>query len=69
MDSATRLKDWLDHARGNRRRAFEYRREALRYEADGNLPRYRQCRDQSDRSWRLAWNALANARIAKEIMQ
>jgi hypothetical protein len=69
MDLRQRMVDWMLHARGNRRRAHEYKRWAKEAEAEGNLSTYRHWRKQSDKSWRAAWDALANARIAKEIMQ
>lgn len=68
MDAATRLRDWLNHALGNRRRAHEYKRWAMEAEAAGNLSTYRHYRRQSDRSWRLAWSALREARLNKELL-
>lgn len=63
-----RLKDWLDHARGNRRRAWDYKKLALEAEQAGNLSTYRHFREQSDRSWKLAWKALQEARLNKELL-
>jgi len=68
MDLRQRMADWLAHARGNRRRAHEYKRWAKEYEAQGNLPRYRHYRQQSDRSWRAAWDALRSAKIYRELV-
>jgi hypothetical protein len=68
MNAADRLRDWLDHARGNRRRAHEYKRWAKEAEATGNLSSYQHYRRQSDRSWRLAWSALREARLHKELL-
>lgn len=61
-----RARDWLDHAKGCRRRAHEHRRWAQEY-APGS-PRYERYRAMANRSWRLAWDALANAKIQREIM-
>ena len=61
------MRDWLLHAQGCRRRAWEYKRWALEYEADGNLTRYRQYREQSDRSWRMAKRALADAKLQRRL--
>jgi hypothetical protein len=63
-----RMSDWLMHALGCRRRAHQYKHWALEAEAEGNLPTYRHFRQQSDRSWRLAWAALREARLNKEII-
>jgi hypothetical protein len=68
MNAADRLRDWLDHARGNRRRAHEYKRWAKEAEAEGNLSTYRHWRKQSDKSWRAAWKALQEARLNKELL-
>lgn len=57
-----RLADWVAHAKGCRRRAHEYKRWSLEYEQAGNLVRYRHYRNQSDKSWRMAWDALLHAR-------
>lgn len=57
------------HAKGNRRRAHEYKRWAAEAEGAGNLKTYRYFRRQAERSWRMAWNALANARIFREIVR
>lgn len=56
------LQDWLDHIKGSRRRAHEYRRWALEAEAAGDLERYRRYRADSERQWRQAWDALARAK-------
>lgn len=69
MDLRQRMADWLMHAKGNRRRAHEYRRWARESEAAGNLSSYRHYRRQSDRSWRAAWEALRNAKLFREIVQ
>lgn len=57
-----RLTDWLAHANGCRRRAHEYKRWALEYEQAGNLTKYRHYREQSDKSWRMAKDAILHAR-------
>ncbi|MDR7032395.1 hypothetical protein [Mesorhizobium sp. BE184] len=57
-----RMQAWLIHAKGCRRRAHEYKRWALEYELSGNLPKYRHYRQQSDRSWVSAKDALIHAR-------
>lgn len=57
-----RLADWLDHAKGCRRRAHEYKRWALEYEQAGNLVRYHHYRQQYDKSWHMAKDALVHAR-------
>lgn len=57
-----RLADWLAHANGCRRRAHEYKRWALEYEQAGNLVRYHHYRQQSDKSWHMAKDALVHAR-------
>jgi hypothetical protein len=69
MDLRQRMSDWLMHAKGNRRRAHEAKHLALEAEAEGNLDTYRYWRKQSDRSWRLAWTALREARLNKEIIE
>lgn len=62
-----RMDDWLMHAKGNRRRAHEYKRWAAEAESAGNLKTYRHFRRQAERSWQMARSALANARIFQEI--
>lgn len=57
-----RMLDWLAHAQGCRRRAHEYKRWAMEYEQAGNLVRYHHYRNQSDRSWHMAKDALLHAR-------
>ena len=57
-----RYLDWLAHAQGCRRRAHEYKRWALEDEQAGNLARYHHYRKESDRQWRMAWDALVHAR-------
>jgi len=69
MDLRQRMADWLMHAKGNRRRAHDYKRAALEYEAAGNLPRYRQYRIYAERSWRGAWQALRSAKHLRDIVQ
>lgn len=56
------IADWLAHARGCRKRAFEYKRLAIAYERDGNLKQYRDCRKRSDQQWRMALDAMVHAR-------
>jgi len=68
MDLQQRMADWLMHAKGNRRRAHEYKRWALDYRAAGNDRRFYECRAQSDRSWRLAWQALNEAKLNRELL-
>jgi hypothetical protein len=68
MDLRQRMADWLLHAKGCRRRAFEYKRWAKEAEAEGNLSTYRHWRKQSDKSWRAAWDALQEARLNKELL-
>ncbi len=62
-----RRDDWLAHAKGNRRRAHDYRRWALEAERDGLLGSYRHYRAQSDRSWKAAKDALREAKIFRDI--
>lgn len=62
-------RDWLEHAKGNRRRAHEYLRWAREYLAAGNLPRWRHYQKQYERSMRFARDALDNAKIHREISQ
>jgi hypothetical protein len=66
-DVRQRMADWLMHAKGNRRRAHDYKRWALEAEAAGNLSTYRHFRKQSDRSWKAAWDALASAKIYRDL--
>ena len=47
-------KAFLNLARTLRRHAHEYKREALGYEASGNLKLYRECRSASTEAWRKA---------------
>lgn len=68
MDLRQRMADWLMHARGNRRRAHEYKRLAMEYRAAGNDGRFYECKVQSDRSWRLAWHALNEAKLNRELL-
>lgn len=63
------MRDWLAHAQGCRRRAHEYRRWALEYEAAGNLEKYRRYRKQSDRQWRMARDALVHASREREYLK
>jgi hypothetical protein len=65
MTAATRLRDWLEHAKGNRRRAHEYRRWAMEYEPGS--PRYEHYRKVANRSWRMAWEAISEAKLHREL--
>lgn len=47
-------KDMLNLAKTLRRHAHAYKREALSYEASGNLKLYRECRAASTEAWRKA---------------
>lgn len=55
------------NAKGNRRRAHEYKRWALEAEQAGHLSTYRFFREQANKSWRGAWDALGNARFWKGV--
>lgn len=45
----------FDCSQTMRRLAHRYKREALEWEAKGNLVNYHACRNESDRCWRTAW--------------
>lgn len=64
-----RLSDWLAHAQGCRRRAHEYERWALEYKQAGNLDRYRHYRNQSDKQWHMAKDAILHAARERQTLK
>lgn len=54
-------KAMLSLAKTLKRIAHEYKREALEWEAKGNLKFYRECRAASTEAWRKAWFYLDHA--------